>query len=132
MIRERSLGGFPLFDGPLDAIADLIQGLSTPDLTLSIEGESSTQSITPRDNVAPTITITSGPTRDEIRVEDGMSTLEQSLDGVKVSAAGPEVPFPDASATAAGTASSPLVQLEMYESSVYLRAQMQRYAGGMQ
>lgn len=88
------------FDGPLDAIADLIQGISTPDMTLTIEAASSTQSLTPRDDVAPTVTITSGQTRDAVSVVEGMATLEQSLADVQVAADGPEVPLPDASATA--------------------------------
>lgn len=88
------------FEGPLDALADLIQGTSTPDLALTIEAASSTQSVTPRDNVAPTITITSGPTRDAVRVAEGEATLEQSLADVQVAAAGEDVPLPDASATA--------------------------------
>ncbi|WP_375261697.1 DUF2125 domain-containing protein [Palleronia sp.] len=87
-------------DGPLDAIADLVQGLSTPDLTLTVEADSSTQSLTPRDDVAPTVTITSGETRDSVRVVEGVATLEQSLAEVQVAADGPEVPLPDASATA--------------------------------
>ena len=88
------------FEGPLDALADLIEGAATPDLTLTIEAASSTQSVTPRDDVAPTLTITSGQTRDAVRVVEGMVTLEQSLDEVQVAAEGPEVPLPDASASA--------------------------------
>lgn len=88
------------FDGPLDALADLVQGAPTPDLALTVEAASSSQSLTPRDDVAPTFTITSGPTRDAITVADGVATLEQSLAEVQVAAAGEEVPLPDASATA--------------------------------
>ncbi|SFG83357.1 hypothetical protein SAMN04488020_104136 [Palleronia marisminoris] len=88
------------FDGPLDALADLIQGAPTPDLALTVEAASSTQSLTPRDDVAPTFTITSGATRDAITVTEGVATLEQSLAEVQVAAAGEEVPLPDASATA--------------------------------